>query len=96
MAVPVILHIPVGAIAFVQREGGGYHAELPLHVTSFDNTGSPVELPPVVLRLDVVPGTAGGGDGALPVAIKIRRGERRLRFILQTRCTTSCFWARRR
>jgi hypothetical protein len=92
VAVPVILHIPAGAIAFVQREGGGFHAELPLHVTSFDNTGVPAELPPVVLRLDLPRVPAAGEMVHFRSQIRIRRGERRLRFILQDTVHDKLLW----
>jgi VWFA-related protein len=92
VAVPVILHVPAGAIAFVQREGGGYHAELPLHITSFDDRGSPVELPPVVLRLDVPQVPAAGEMVHFRSRLRIRGGERRLRFILQDTVHDKLLW----
>jgi VWFA-related protein len=89
--VPVVLHIPAGVITFVRREAG-YHADLPLHISSYDNTGQPVELPPLVLRLDVPRLPPAGETVHFRSQIKIRRGERRLRFVLQDTVHDELLW----
>ena len=70
----------------------GFQAELPLHVTSFDDTGDPLDLPPVVLRAVVKEIPPPGELVRFQSTLRIRRGERRLRFTVQDAVHDKLLW----
>lgn len=89
--VPLSLGIPAGAVSFLEV-GGAYRAELPLHVTSFDNSGTPVALPPAVLRAVVSKVPPAGELVRFESTLRIRRGERRLRFTVADTVHDRLLW----
>jgi VWFA-related protein len=89
--VPITLGVPSEALAFVQT-GDVYRAELPLHVTSFDDANDPVDLPPVVLRAVVKQIPPAGELVRFQTTFRLRRGEKRLRFTVQDAIHDKLLW----
>jgi hypothetical protein len=89
--VPLTLGIPAEAISFL-AVGDFYQAELPMHVTSFDSTDTPVELPPTVLRIIVRNVPPAGELMRFESTLRIRRGEKRLRFTIADAVHDKLLW----
>jgi VWFA-related protein len=89
--VPLTLGIPVEAFSFL-AVGDFYQAELPLHVTSFDSTDTAVELPPTVLRVVVQKMPPAGELMRFESTLRIRRGERKLRFTIADAVHDKLLW----
>jgi VWFA-related protein len=89
--VPLTLGIPVEAISFL-AVGDFYQAELPLHVTSFDSTDTAVALPPAVLRVVVKQVPPAGEMMRFESKLRIRRGEKRLRFTVADAVHDKLLW----
>jgi len=89
--VPVTLGVPVDALSFVQT-ADGYKAELPLHVTSIDDSNDPLDLPPVVLHAVVKQVPPAGELVRFQSTFRIRRGERLLRFTVQDAVHDKLLW----
>ena len=70
----------------------GFQAELPLHITSFDDSNDPLDLPPVVLRVVVKEIPPPGELVRFQSTLRIRRGERRLRFTVQDAVHDKLLW----
>jgi VWFA-related protein len=90
VTVPIVLGIPVEALSFVAN-GDTYHAELPLHVTSFDGT-SEVDLPPTVVRVIVKKVPPAGELMRFESTLRLRRGEKRLRFTVADAIHDKLLW----
>ncbi|HEY2739144.1 MAG TPA: VWA domain-containing protein [Thermoanaerobaculia bacterium] len=89
--VPITLGVPSEALSFVQT-AEGYQAELPLHVTSLDDSNDPLDLPPVVLRAVVKQVPPAGELVRFQSTFRIRRGERVLRFTVQDAVHDKLLW----
>jgi len=89
--VPLTLGIPVEAVSFLAM-GDAYRAELPLHVTSFDRQDTAVELPPTVLRVIVRKVPPAGELLRFESTLRIRSGEKRLRFTIADAVHDKLLW----
>ena len=90
--VPLTLEVPAGALSFIETGPETFQAELPLHITSFDKTQEPLDLPPAVLRVVVTKVPAAEELVRFQSTVRLRRGEQRLRFVVQDAIHDKLLW----
>lgn len=89
--VPLSLGIPAAALTFAPFEDA-YRAELPLHAVSFDSSQEPLTLPPTVLQVVVRTVPPAGEIMRFDSTLRIRRGERKLRFTVRDAIHDKLLW----
>jgi VWFA-related protein len=89
--VPMIVAVPMEAIAFTPREGG-YEARLNAQVTLFDARRNMQETHPLALRVAVKQMPAAGAMASFRATVRMRREERWLRVSLPDPLHDAILW----
>ena len=85
------LGVPVDSLT-PQHLADGWRIDVPLHVTALDASGDPVDLPPLVLRLDTAEPPPATGYARFQTTLRVRGGERALRFTVLDPVKGTLLW----